>query len=537
LTYVLADEVKYVNERLLQYWTNVKQYWNRFNKTSKFMIVGIFIAMILTIVLFVYNNSKIEYATAFTDLQPNDAASITKYLKDNTIPYKMSEDGKSIGVPRKMVSQVKVDIVGQGLTKSGSIGWGVFRENSIFGKTDAQTRIMEMEALQGELEQLINTNVAIAGSKVLITRQDDGVFLRQNQPPTASIMVNTKPGYVLDQLKIDTMYQLVSKSVPNLTVENITISDQNGDLLPYSKTSAGQVGATNAAAQQFQIKKDFEQDLRKEITRQLGSIAGANNVMPMVVATFNYDKKTQNNDLVTPVNGENGIVVSSNVNEKSSTGASNGGVSGTGETDVPTYPSGTNAGTGTSEESNRTYNYEFNRIKEVIESQPFFVNDLMISVGLNRNANLTDATKTAIQRMLTSLVATSLANNGRTYTNDELAAKVTVFDETFAEAAPGAQTAGGTNWLLYGGIGAAAAALAAVGGFVVASRRRKSRELAAMEEEAAIMAQNSNAKAEFPSIDLDNLTNENQARKQLEQLAKKKPEEFVNLLRTWLVDE
>ncbi|RAV03639.1 flagellar M-ring protein FliF [Paenibacillus sp. YN15] len=525
-----------MNERLLQYWTNVKQYWNRFNKTSKLMIVGIFIAMLLTIILFVYNNSKIEYATAFTDLQPNDAASITKYLTDGGIPYKISEDGKSIGVPRKMVSQVKVDVVGQGLTKSGSIGWGVFRENSIFGKTDAQTRIMELEALQGELEQLINTNVAISGSKVLVTRQDDGVFLRQNQPPTASIMVNTKPGYVLDQQKIDTMYLLVSKSVPNLTVENITISDQNGDLLPYSKSSAGQLGATSAAAQQFQIKKDFEQDLRKEITRQLGSIAGANNVMPMVVATFNYDKKTQNSDLVTPVNGENGIVVSSNVNEKSSTGVSDGGVAGTGETDVPTYPSGANGG-GTSEESSRTYNYEFNRIKEVIESQPFFVNDLMISVGINRNANLTDATKTAIQRMLTSLVATSLANNGRTYTAEELAAKVTVFDETFAEAAPGTGTAAGTNWLLYGGIGAAAAALAAVGGFAIASRRRKARELEAMEEEAAIMVQNANTQAEFPSIDLDNLTNDNQARKQLEQLAKKKPEEFVNLLRTWLVDE
>lgn len=521
---------------MLQYWTSVKQYWNRFNKTSKMMIVGIFLAMVFTIALLVYNNSKIEYATAFTDLQPNDAASITKYLGDNGIPYKMSDDSKSIGVPRKMVAQVKVDVVGQGLTKSGSIGWGVFRESSIFGKTDAQTRIMELEALQGELEQLINTNVAISGSKVLVTRQDEGVFIRQNQPPTASITVSTKPGYVLDQQKIDTMYLLVSKSVPNLTVENITISDQNGDLLPYSKTSTAQVGAGTAAAQQFQIKKDFEQDLRKEISRQLGSIVGPNNVMPLVVATFNYDKKTQNSDLVTPVNGENGIVVSSQVNEKSSTGASNGGIAGTGETDIPTYPSGNNGGNGTSEESSRTYNYEYNRIKEVIESQPFFVNDLMISVGLNSNANLSDATKTAIQRMLTSLVATSLANNGRTYTNDELAAKVTVFDEAFAASSAGGATAAGNNWLLYGGIGLAAAALAAAGGFLVASRRRKARELEASEEED-ILVQNAAAKAEFPSIEIDNLTNENQARKQLEQLAKKKPEEFVNLLRTWLVDE
>jgi flagellar M-ring protein FliF len=512
----------------------MKQYWNKFNRTSKLMIVGMTLATILTIILVIYNNSKIEYASAFTELQPNDAASITKYLGDNGIPYKMSDDGKTIGVPRNMVAKVKVDVVGQGLTKSGSIGWGVFRESSIFGKTDAQTRIMELEALQGELEQLINTNVAIAGSKVTVSKQSEGVFIRDTQPPTAAIMVNTKPGYVLDQQKIDTMYLLVSKSVPNLLVDNITISDQNGDLLPYSKTSSGQVGAGTAAAQQFQIKRDFEQDLRKEIMKQLGSMIGQNNVLPMVVATLNYDKKTRSSDLVTPVNGENGIVVSSQVNEKSSTNSTDGGVTGTGETDVPTYPSGTNGGTGNSEESSRTYNYDFNRIKEDIESQPFYVNDLMVSVGLNRSANLTDETKAAIQRMLTSLVSTSLANNGRTYTNDELTAKVTVFDETFA-ATSADSTAAGTNWLLYGGIGAVAVALAAVGGFVIASRRRRANEQAILEEtEAMAPAQ---AKVEFPSIDLDNLTNDNQAKKQLEQLAKKKPEEFVNLLRTWLVDE
>ncbi|MNW08930.1 hypothetical protein D3C71_2058110 [compost metagenome] len=45
------------------------------------------------------------------------------------------------------------------------------------------------------------------------------------------------------------------------------------------------------------------------------------------------------------------------------------------------------------------------------------------------------------------------------------------------------------------------------------------------------------SKVEYPTLDLDNVTNDNQARKNLETLAKRKPDEFVNLLRTWLVDE
>lgn len=525
-----------MNERLLQNWNNLKQFWNKFNRTYKILIVGTILCTVLTIGLVIYNNSKIEYATAFNDLQPADASSITKYLTETGIPYRISPDGKSIGVPRNMVSQVKVDVVGQGLSKSGSIGWGVFRENNLFGRTDDQTQIMKLEALQGELEQLINSNVAVSGSKVLLTQPGNGgPFIRDKEPPTASVVVNTKPGYTLDQPKIDTMYLLVSKSVPNLLVDNITISDQNGDLLPYSKSSSAAITAGNVAAQQFQIKREFEQDLRKEIMKLLGPVVGANRVVPMVVATLNFDKKSRSSNLVTPVNGDSGIVVSSQVNEKSSTNGSTGGTPGTGTTDVPTYPGGTNSNNSNSEESSRTFNYDFNRIKEEIESQPFYVMDLTLSVGLDRNANLPQETKDAIQKTLTSLVSTSLANSGRALTNEELSTKVTVFDQTFASPASAADAAR-TNWLLYGGIGLAAAVLAAAGGFVVASRRRKARQ-EAFDEESAAAAAAMPAKVEFPTIDLDNITNDNQARKQLEQLAKKKPEEFVNLLRTWLVDE
>lgn len=521
-----------MNERMLQYWTNLKQYWNKFNRTYKVLIVGTILLSAAAVVFIIYNNSKVEYAMAFSDLQPNDASSITKYLTDNNIPYMISEDGKSIGVPRSMVAKVKVDVVGQGLNNSGTIGWGVFRENSLFGRTDAQTEIMKLEAMQGELEQLINTNVAVSSSKVMITVPETSVFVREKEPPTASVVLNTKPGYTLDQPKVDTMYLLVSKSVPNLTVENITISDQNGDLLPYSKSSTGQFNAGTAAAQQFQVKREFEQDLRKEIKALLGPIIGPNRVLPMVVATLNFDKKTTSSNLVTPVNGESGVVLSEQVAEKSSTNGSTGGVPGTGETDVPTYPGGTDSNNSNAEESSRTTNYEINRIKEDIESQPFYVTDLTVSVGLDNSVEVPQTTKDAIQKLLTSLVKTSLANNGRAVTAEELAEKVTVFDQTFAASAAEAE-AQKTNWMLYGGAAAAAVALAATGGFVIASRRRKTQQ-AALEEAAIAEAP---AKVEFPTIDLENITNENQARKQLEQLAKKKPEEFVNLLRTWLVDE
>jgi flagellar M-ring protein FliF len=72
-----------------------------------------------------------------------------------------------------------------------------------------------------------------------------------------------------------------------------------------------------------------------------------------------------------------------------------------------------------------------------------------------------------------------------------------------------------------------------VGSWMIVARRKKAARLAA-EAEAAEAA---NKGIELPTIDMENVTTDSQVRKQLESLAKKKPEEFVNLLRTWLVDE
>jgi flagellar M-ring protein FliF len=79
-------------------------------------------------------------------------------------------------------------------------------------------------------------------------------------------------------------------------------------------------------------------------------------------------------------------------------------------------------------------------------------------------------------------------------------------------------------------IGAAALLVGAGGGYLIYRSRKKTVE----EEDEDIPLQ---VPTEFPSINLESVTNDSQVRKQLESLAKKKPDEFVNLLRTWLADE
>lgn len=527
-----------MNETIVQYRDKAVLYWKQLSRNQKMMIAGTVVFLLAVVIMTSIQLSRTEFATAFRNLQPNDAANIKKYLDDSKIAYQLSSDGTSIAVPANQAASIKLEVESQGLNKNGSLGYGAFEGSNTFGMSDNEFNVKLINAMQGEIQQMFNRINGVASSKVLITVPKETAFVTtQPQDSTASVVLNIENGYRFDQAQIDTMYNLVAKTIPRLKYENITISNQNGELLPYSKTNGIVAGTSGQIQQQFQVRAQFQNDLQKSIMSLLGKMYAPDKVVVSVISTLNFDQKMSRENLVTPVNTADmrGIEISLQETSRSSTSTgANAGVPGTGTTDVPTYQGGQNGGgQSESEENNRIVNFEVNRITNEIVSSPFVVKDLSISVGIeppikDDPASLTQEMKDNIQRTLESIVSATLADSGQTYTEADITRKVTLFAQPFAATAETAQAA--INYWMWGGIGLAAMALAGIGGYMI--RRRRQRQAELLEEELAPPT-----KVELPTIDIESVSNESQVRKQLEGLAKRKPEEFVNLLRTWLVDE
>lgn len=529
-----------MNEKLLQYWNKYTQYWKQVNRKQKIIFLSGVALILLTLILVTYNFSKTEYVQAFTDLDPSDASAITEYLAAQDIEYKLSTDGRSIGVPATEAAKVKINVESQGLMKNGSLGYGIFKENlSGLGMTDNEFDVLSVDAKAGEVQQLINAMNGVENSKVLITMPEKSVFLNDEiEQSSASVVVKFKTGYKPDQQRIDTIYNLVAHSVPDLPMDNISISDQNNELLPSSKSTGGLGTTTDVVLQQFEIKKKFESDIQLNVHKLLGTILGPGKVVVSVVSSLNFDKKNSTQNLVTPVNtaDQKGIEISLEKIQKSysSDGSStDGGVPGTGQTDIPGYPGGSDSGKTESEEISEKVNYDVNRITNEIVSSPYAVKDLTINVAVeppksDDPTSLSQETTDAIKQILVNIVAASLADSGQTLTDDQLAKKVSVLAHSFeGKPAEASNSIFKSPWFY--GLGAVALAIIAVGALSIWRKRRKE----ALEEELPVAEQ----AVQVPTIDLENVSNENQVRKQLESLAKKKPEEFVNLLRTWLADE
>ncbi|ANS73998.1 flagellar M-ring protein FliF [Paenibacillus yonginensis] len=529
-----------MNERIAQYRDKIIQYWNNFSKKQKTLFLSTAGIILLAIILLTVQFSKTEYEVAFTGLDSTDAAGIMSYLDTKGTPYKLSSDGKSISVPSTDASRLKVDIGSQGIIQSGSIGFdkAFGGSSSVIGMTDEEFNVKYKSALNGEVEQLLKRTGGVQNAKVLINLPTQNVFASadEQEKASASVVLDFKPGFRPTQDNIDGYFNLVKTAVPNLPVENITITGGDTELLPSGQ--GGTSGTLTGAVQEnLNLQKKFENDVRQSVKQFLSKLTGPDKIEVLVASKLNFDQVSSKEQLVTPVDEENmkGIAISAQTvqNTYSGSGSTDGGVAGTGGSDVPGYPSSASGNNTNSEENSSTINYEVNHITKDIVASPYVVKDLTINVLVeppNGQTSLDKTTQDAIDKILKNIVASYLADSGTTYTDEQLSQKVSVYGQAF-EGSSTADSKTGLSSLWMWGLGAVALLAVGVAGVLIFRNRRRARLEAEVEDVPLPVA------TEYPSINLESVTNENQVRKQLENLAKKKPDEFVNLLRTWLAEE
>ncbi|MEW4369233.1 flagellar basal-body MS-ring/collar protein FliF [Paenibacillus kandeliae] len=531
-----------MNERVAQYRDKIVQYWKNFNRNQKILLISTLAFIIIAIVVLTIQFSKTEYEVAFQNLDATDSAAVMEYLDGQGITYQLSQDGTSISVPVGDAARAKVAVGSQGLIQNGTIGFSEFNtSSSAIGMTDNEFNVKYKNALNGEVSQLLRNMNGVQNAKVLINLPEESLFATDENQDTASasVVMQFKPGFRASQEAIDGYFNLVHTAIPHLPIDNITITNgTDGSELVATVKGGGSGNLTGAVQENMALQKKYEADVENNVRQFLSRLLGPDKVNVLVTSTLNFDQRTTKEDRVEPVDEENmqGIQISAQKIQESYTGTSSpdSGTAGTGSTDTPTYPGGSSSGNTESEKSQSTINYEVNRIHNEIAASPYHVQDLSINVLVDPSTTDAAAQTTLnneISTMLQSIVRTSLAENGINYAQNDpsLIAKVNVMSpQAFAtnDTSDGGFIANNWQWMA-----AVAAALAiAIVGFIIYRRRKQQNEQ--LEEDIMLPSV-----SEMPSISLENLTNDSQVRKQLESLAKKKPDEFVNLLRTWLADE
>ena len=237
-----------------------------------------------------------DYRVLFANLNDKDGGAIVAQLSQMNVPYKHAEGGGAILIPADRVHDVRLRLATQGLPK-GSVAGFELMESSKFGMTKFQERLNFQRGLEGELTRSIQALSSVQGARVHLALPNQNGFFREQQKPSASVLVSLHPGRILDRAQLAGIVHLVASSVPELAPSAVSVLDDTGKLL--SQTTDSTAGA-EVNAQQLLYVQQIEQQYTRRIMDILEPVVGRDNVKAQVTAEVDFTQTESTSEQFRP---------------------------------------------------------------------------------------------------------------------------------------------------------------------------------------------------------------------------------------------
>lgn len=241
-----------------------------------------------------------DYRALYNNVSDQDGAAIISALQQSNVPYKFSDSGGTILIPEKQVHEVRLRLAGQGLPKGNLPGFELM-ENQKFGSSQFLEQVNYQRALEGELARSVQSLSAVQSARIHLAIAKPSVFSREKQQPSVSVLLNLYPGRVLSVEQVSAIVHLMSSSVPNLSIKNVTVVDQNGNLLSTQHENKQDTGFD---AKQLQYIQELEENYIRRIETILAPIIGAANVRAQVTANLDFSRIERAEEIYRPNNTE-----------------------------------------------------------------------------------------------------------------------------------------------------------------------------------------------------------------------------------------
>ncbi|MEY4748219.1 MAG: hypothetical protein RIQ60_433 [Pseudomonadota bacterium] len=305
--------------------------------SRKLMLGGGMAAIVLIIAAALFTGQREDYKVLFANLSDKDGGAVVAQLTQMGVQYKFTEGGTALLVPGDKVHDLRLKLAQAGLPKGGTVGFELM-DNARFGTTQFQERLNFQRGLEGELVRSITALSAVQGARVHLALPAQNGFFREQQKPSASVLLSLHPGRALDRAQVAGIVHLVSSSVPDLNPKAVSVLDQSGALL----SGPGEDGAGGAGngmdAQQLQYVRQIEAIYTKRVLDILEPVVGADNLRAQVSADIDFTQSESTSEQFRPNQGNEPAAVRSaqTVEQGGQNGAPPSGVPGAATNQPPT---------------------------------------------------------------------------------------------------------------------------------------------------------------------------------------------------------
>lgn len=510
-----------------QVFQQLRGVWSGMGRWARLASAGGLVLVLAGLVALAFWLGGPRYQPVFTGLSSDDLRAVLVSLRQRNVSFRVDEPAGAVYVPESVVHQLRLDLAMEGLPKNSVVGFEVLRETNL-GLTDFERRARYYWALQGELTRTIRSLDGVTDARVHIVIPERSLFVSEQRPATASVLLSLLPGVTLSREQIRGIVNLVANSVEGLRPENVTVVDARGNVLSDLLAPEGQGPAGVGLAERLQLKRAYERELERSLQATLERIWGEGRVVARVTAELNFDTREERHEIFSPVvNGRSGIIRSEQRTEESFAGEGQvpAGVPGI-SSNVPGYvqPTGLPAGPTQFQRVETITNYEVNRVERRVVTAPGGIE--RISVAVWADADLDPVERQRAEQLVASAMGLKPERGDQVSVESIRFARVAAppISEAQLLAVQRQPAVRGVAWWIL------AAVVVLMAWWWVRRRMRQVRRVAitvpaAVPEEAAREAP---APAELERRRL---------REVIEQLARARPEEFAQLLRSWLLEE
>lgn len=240
-----------------------------------------------------------DFRVLYANLNDKDGGAIIAQLSQLNIPYKFADGGGAILVPAGQVHDARLKLASAGLPKGSVVGFEMM-DNARFGQTQFQERLTFQRGLEGELVRSITALAAVQGARVHLALPNQNGFFREQQKPSASVVLTLYPGRALDRAQVAGIVHLVSSSVPELTPKAVSVLDQSGALLSANGDAQSQGGLDE---RQLQYVSQLEGGYANRIRDILEPLLGRDNLRAQVTAEVDFSQSEATSEAFAPNQG------------------------------------------------------------------------------------------------------------------------------------------------------------------------------------------------------------------------------------------
>lgn len=348
------------------------------------LLISVSAVIALTVAVFLWSSDP-NYKLLYGNLTAEAAGEIAEVLKQENIKYTLDKDTGEILVPAELLHSTRLKLAAQGLPKSSGTGFELLENGAGFGTSQFMEKARYHRALEGELARTIGEIDAVENSRVHLAIPKQSVFVRDRKEPSASVLVNLKPGHALDESQVMAIVHIVASSIPELSPQKVTVVDRNGKLLSKKELS-GEMALSTA---QFDYKRKLDEYYIERIERILIPIVGYDGVRAQVDTEIDFTvvEKTQES-----FNPDLPALRSEHTVNDETISSGPGGIPGALTNQPPgtaTAPeknpgkNGNNAPTPTRKHKQETFNYELDKTLSHSKQAPGKLKRLTVAVVLD----------------------------------------------------------------------------------------------------------------------------------------------------------